>query len=121
MILSGVGKIIDCEWHNLTKKYPHISLNEYIIMPNHFHGIMVIKGRAEPGWADSGRADPAPTVGGIIAYFKYQTTKRADLPWKLWQRNYYEHIIRNEDDYRRIAEYIQTNPLHWRTDTLWTN
>ena len=70
---------------------------------------------------NSGRANPAPTLGNIIAYFKYQTTKRVNLPHKLWQRNYYEHIIRNEEDFQRIAEYIQTNPLHWRRDELWTS
>jgi len=132
MILNDAGKIIDYEWHNLQNKYPDISLHEYVIMPNHFHAILEIKtmnetgrglfektnsGRANPG----GRANPAPTLGNIIAYFKYQTTKRVNLPHKLWQRNYYEHIIRNEDDFRRIAEYIQTNPLHWRRDELWTS
>ncbi|GHT75483.1 hypothetical protein FACS189456_7260 [Bacteroidia bacterium] len=72
----------------------------------------------------SGRANPAPTnangvtLGNIIAYFKYQTTKKIDLPYKLWQRNYYEHIIRNKQSHKTISDYIITNPAKWRDDKL---
>jgi len=72
---------------NIKKKYPHISLREYIIMPNLFHVILEIKTINETGrgfsiQTNSGRANPAPTLGNIIAYCKYQTTKRVDLPHK---------------------------------------
>ena len=76
---------------------------------------------------------PAPTFGlslsDIIHRYKTMTTKRyadgvkndgwAPFPGKLWQRNYYEHIIRNDDDYNNIAEYIRNNPQNWTKDTLW--
>jgi len=73
-----------------------------------------------------GRGNPAPTVGNIVGYFKYQTTKQINnikqIPGtKLWQRNYYEHIIRNENDYNRIYEYTQNNPLQWELDSLHPN
>lgn len=58
-------------------------------------------------------------AGQIIGYFKYQTTQSVNCPNKrLWQRNYYEHIIRNQQSYNLISEYIQTNPLRWQEDTL---
>ncbi|MDR1594513.1 MAG: hypothetical protein LBS43_08545 [Prevotellaceae bacterium] len=70
-----------------------------------------------------GRANPAPTntttLGNIIGYFKYQTTKKIDSPDKLWQRNYYEHIIRNEQAYQNIADYIIHNPAAWQKDKFY--
>ena len=76
--------------------------------------------RADPvspsGLSTLGRADPAPTLGNIIGYFKYQTTKKIDLPDKLWQRDYYEHIIRNEQAYQNISNYIVRNPEKWEDD-----
>jgi len=137
MILSNIGKIIDNEWCNLKNKYPHIELHEYIIMPNHFHAIIEIStasvraGFAHPNISEfpesSRQANPAPTatttttatLGNIIGYFKYQTTKLADLPHKLWQRNYYEHIIRDRNAHARIAEYIENNPMKWEMDCFY--
>ncbi|MDR1812085.1 MAG: hypothetical protein LBQ87_04610 [Candidatus Fibromonas sp.] len=135
MNLNDFGKIVDAEWQNLMFKYKNVKLGEYIVMPNHFHGIIEITGRVETGRVEKGegRADPAPTggdiadtggdiaggditggditVGNIIAYFKYMTTKKINLPVKLWQRNYYEHIIRNEIEYANIEKYIRNNPI----------
>ena len=84
-----------------------------------------------PPYDNKGGSRTAPTekrksVGRLIGVFKTVTTKRfneirCSPGQKLWQRDYYEHIIRNDDDYRRIAEYIQNNPLNWRRDELWTN
>jgi REP element-mobilizing transposase RayT len=67
------------------------------------------------------RANPAPTttLGNIIGYFKYQTTKKIDFPDKLWQRNYYEHIIRNERAYQNISDYIIHNPAAWQKDKFY--
>lgn len=64
-----------------------------------------------------------PTLGQIVAYYKYQTTKtinqmRGAPGARFWQRNYWEHIIRNETSYRRISEYVRTNPASWETDSL---
>ena len=133
MILNDIGKIIDNEWRNLKNKYPHIELHEYIAMPNHFHAIVEIittpvgAGSARPDMetdAILGQANPAPTatttLGNIIGYFKYQTTKLVDLPHKLWQRNYHEHIIRDSNAHARIAEYIENNPTGWKTDCFYT-
>jgi len=98
--LNEFGKIVDVEWNNLTIKYPNVNIGEYIIMPNHFHGIIEI-------------TEQTVTIGNIIGYFKYKTTKMINLPEKLWQRNYWEHIIRDEKEYARIAKYIRDNPISW--------
>jgi REP element-mobilizing transposase RayT len=60
-------------------------------------------------------------LGNIIGYFKYQTTKEADVPVKLWQRNYYEHIIRDEQGYSNIARYIAENPFYWAMDNYYVD
>ena len=149
MMLNEFGNIVNNEWQYLTTKYPHITLHEYIIMPNHFHGIVEIGASAGAGFArpdetnarpdetnarpndmgdarpndmddgDTGAGKPrpcVPTLGNIIGYFKYQTTKKIDLPVKLWQRNYWEIIIRNDKSYQHIANYIIKNPKKWEND-----
>lgn len=60
-----------------------------------------------------------PTLGQIMGYFKYQTSKRINLSTRLWQRNYYEHIIRNQRSFDEIMMYIHDNPIHWADDTLY--
>jgi hypothetical protein len=75
------------------------------------------------GNRQNGREDRAPTVGNIIAYFKYQSTKQINHIrnagfQKLWQRNYYDHVIRDDDDLNRIREYIDNNPADWMQDEL---
>jgi REP element-mobilizing transposase RayT len=92
-------------------------------MPNHFHGILIITGDCEGG---SRTAPTRKPVGRLVGVFKTVTTKRfneaRNSPGeKLWQRNYYEHIILDDNDYLRLAEYIQSNPMNWENDQLWAN
>ncbi len=119
--LSPLGHVANWELAKLRVHFPQIILDQYIIMPNHVHVIMRIM---------NGRENRAPTLGQIIAYFKYQTTKQYNDSVgagfsspnnryiKLWQRNYYEHIVRDERDLNRIREYIQDNPKNWHRDKL---
>ena len=103
---------------NLEKELSNIKLHEYIIMPNHIHFIIELTEGADTG--------PAPTIGEIVCSFKTRTTGHAIkeikkgnlLPFdkRFWQRNYYEHIIRNEKEYYKIVEYIENNPLKWEED-----
>ena len=132
MALNDAGKMIDEKWQELKTRFPNIELDEYAIMPNHFHGIITLNfkivgaGSSCPDETtespcDSGREDRAPTLGDIVGYFKYQTTKQFNATpdigiIKLWQRNYYEHVIRNEDELNEIRQYIIDNPAKWDTD-----
>lgn len=121
MILNNHGKIIEQCYLGLEYKFPNIECYEYIVMPNHFHAIIKINGDAEMVNREKA-GGPRPyevTLGRIIAFFKYQSTKLVDLHnQKLWQRNYYEHIIRNETAYWNISNYILNNPEQWAHDRL---
>jgi hypothetical protein len=103
-----------------------IELDAFVLMPNHVHGILVLIG-AGLALPVEGAASSAPTgtesitVGNVLRAFKSITaiavnrlSSRSGKPF--WQRNYYEHVIRNEESLNRIREYIATNPLRWELD-----
>ncbi len=135
---SDIGHIVKEVWDELPQRFPRIRLDECIVMPNHFHGIIWIDGigaplvGAPPVDAIAIRAGtrPAPTgfhstLGDVIGAFKSITTVRyitlrqkffVSVRTKLWQRNYWEHIIRNEVDLDRIRTYIIQNPIEWEAD-----
>ena len=121
MVLNEYGQIVSKIWKWLPEQYKYIKLHEWIIMPNHLHGIIEYHNDGRGG------ARTAPTdikikpLGRIIGAFKTVSTKHINKiqntpGHKLWQRNYYEHIIRNEKDLNRIREYIIYNPLKWPED-----
>lgn len=112
--LSNIGKIISDQWYELKTRYSNIGLDHFVVMPNHIHGIIKI---------DNRRAEqsPAPTIGNIICAYKSITTKLSNKndnsPGRvIWQRNYYDHIIRGEDDLLKIRQYIKDNPVKWQED-----
>lgn len=114
MRLNELGSIITSCWHDLPSRYPHVSLDAFVVMPNHIHGI-ISAGAGLP------RLSPGPTLGNILGYFKYQSTKRINEFRKtpgaqLWQRNFFEHIIRDDNSLNRIREYITFNPQRWHLD-----
>jgi REP element-mobilizing transposase RayT len=165
MQLNAAGEIITLAWLGMEPRFPHVQLDEFVIMPNHFHAIIsvgatlvvapdvvapdvvapdvvapdavapdavapdVVAGEQRAG------TSPAPTntntvvktaLGDIVGAFKSIAThkyilavRRGNLPpfaGKIWQRNYYEHIIRNERDWERIRRYIRVNPARWAAD-----
>lgn len=99
--------------------YSNVYSPKYVIMPNHFHAIIVI---------DRADMESAPTVSEIVQSFKRQTTieyiklvKKGVIPpfdKAIWQRSFYDHIIRNENDYNEIWQYIEQNPKRWKEDKL---
>jgi len=111
MISNKYGKIIENIWQTLPDHHP-IKLDIFQIMPNHIHFIIVL---------EEGGSRPAPTLGTIIGLFKSECTKRMRqtiqyLNQIVWQRNYYEHIIRNQKSLNRIRNYIRNNPQNWEFD-----
>ena len=116
--LSDIGQVVENEIDILSNTYPGIYVDKFVIMPNHIHVVLVISGRAE--WllasaaSESGRTQCAPTVSRIIKQFKGAITKR--IGHSIWQRSYYDHIIRNEADYLRAWQYIDENPAKWEED-----
>lgn len=137
MILNEAGGMVEKEWLKLPKRFTNIKLHEYITMPNHFHAILEIVGATlvvvpEPSRMGKPQGFPPTvkpkTVGDMIGAFKSITTVEyirgvKNLDWepfyrRLWQRNYWEHIIRDEQSYHRISRYIINNPKSWEDDKL---
>ncbi|MFH1440713.1 MAG: transposase [Candidatus Omnitrophota bacterium] len=115
--LSIIGQIIDIQWNDITNKYNNIELDKYIVMPNHIHGILIINKRED--------ARPSPTIFDIICsfkskctveYLKYIKHNNLNISGKIWQRAFYEHVIRNELSLNEIREYIINNPAKWQED-----
>ena len=113
MKLNDIGLVVKDEWLKTAEIRDNIELDKWVVMPDHFHGILVVfNGR--------GTAGSVPT---IIRSFKSAVTNRVNKMYqipggKLWQRNYWEHIIRNRDELIQIREYILQNPSNWQSDDL---
>jgi len=127
VILSRFGKIVERCWQELPSHFAGIDVSNYIIMPNHIHGIIkIFRGEAlEKSEQTENTSFPrkydgtkSGSLGAIIQNFKSVSTRKFNKingsgGMKLWQRNYYEHIIRNEEDFNRICLYIKNNPAKW--------
>lgn len=100
--LSDIGKIIDDEIQKLNSIYDNVALGEYCIMPDHIHLIVFISDD------ESGRPQVAPILSRIVKQFKGSVTKK--LGFCIWQKSFYDKIIRNEKGYREVVEYIRRNP-----------
>ena len=121
MILNKLGKIVEEEWLKTKQLRKNLDLDYYVIMPNHFHGIIIIESttRATHRVAPTKAKLKTNSLGAIIGQFKSVVTKRiraSGFEDFQWQRNYYEHIIRNEKDLFNIRQYIELNPLKWEYD-----
>lgn len=132
MKMNDSGIMVQNEWMKLKTRFPNIDLHEFVVMPNHFHGIIEITAGASAGASVGASLVDAPatktTLGDIMDAFKSITTVEyirgvKNHGWqrfnkKLWQRNYWENIIRNNGSYERIANYIINNPEKWNDDSL---
>jgi len=150
MILNDAGEMLQSQWFALPERFPNVEFDEFVVMPNHFHGIVVITDNTRDGENKRARTRRAPTtptrdsdsvgatlvvaqndehdpvLGEIVGAWKSITTDEYicgvhELNWepfdrKLWQRNYWEHIVRDENDLNRIRKYIINNPVNWDED-----
>ena len=127
MVLNDAGMAAQNCWLEIPNHYPNVTLDEFVIMPNHVHGIIVInvgannhspKQNHSPIQSSQFRS-PSQTIGSIVRGFKIGVTKwfrqNTDV-YDVWQRNYYEHIVRNDDELNAIRQYIINNPLKWQED-----
>ena len=115
--LTGLGKIINNHWCDIPNQFNNINVDEFIVMPNHIHGIIIVD-----KWTG---ASPVPTLSKIIGSFKSKSSveylkfikqNNLNISGQIWQRSYHDHIIRNEKSLQEIREYIINNPLNWETD-----
>ncbi len=125
VVLSSIGTIVVEEWLRSAEIRKEIELDAFVIMPNHLHGIVAIhrgeRQTVSECLESQRRAMKAKTIGSFVSGFKAAATVRANelcgIPGQsLWQRNYYEHVIRGEKELNRIREYIENNPLRWQID-----
>jgi len=128
MRLNDAGEIVAWTWHDLPNYISNVQLDAFVVMPNHVHGIIIITDPVVVVGAGSEPAptEPAPTprmhgLPEIVRQFKTFSARRInDLRGTpgtpVWQRNYYEHIIRDEGSLNRIREYILNNPSRWEMD-----
>ncbi len=120
--LSRVGLLVQKEWLRTAQVRPYIELDTYVVMPNHLHAVLIFTG----GNLDSvkiprtkkevGPTLVAGSLGAVIAQFKSIVTKRSramGLKGSIWQRNYYEQMIQDDESLNGIREYIETNPSRW--------
>jgi REP element-mobilizing transposase RayT len=148
--LSQCGRIVQKWWEEIPVHFANVETGAFVIMPNHVHGIIVIEerrgtvpvpeesgankisnendilsetqGGETPPLRETTSSIHKPTLGQIVPYFKYKSTKEMNVlnntgtVIKFWQRNYYEHIIRNEKDLQNKTDYINANPLLWDDD-----
>lgn len=112
MQLNKFGQIVQDAWYDLPKHYPHVELDTFCIMPNHVHAIIMLN--------DNPAVKRHP-LSEVVRAFKSFSARRINslrntqgIP--VWQRNYYEHIIRNHEDYLSKSNYILDNPLNWEND-----
>lgn len=132
MILNNAGKIADDCWLEIPKHFPNAVSHEFIIMPNHVHGIIELT-QNNIGTVGVENFQPRlqrhefqkmipRSIASIIKGYKIGVTKwmRSNTPvHSVWQRNYYEHIIRNEQSYQLISRYIVNNPRKWDEDKFY--
>ncbi len=129
MFLNSYGQIVSDVWSHLPDHYFHVQSDQFVVMPNHIHGIIVSNRDVVGAGLKPARTKPAPTDGSIkihalpeiIRGFKTFSSRRINEmrgtpATQFWQRNYYEHVIRNGADLNSIRQYIIDNPARWETD-----
>lgn len=129
MVLNNAGEIVRNEWQKTFQIRNELKMGEYVIMPNHFHGIVIIRDVSVGAYRhtplqnpETEFRSPSKNIGAIVRGFKSVVTKRINELRKtpgesVWQRNYYEHVIRDgEKSLFQIRRYIQDNPLNWDSD-----
>ena len=146
MQLNDIGQLVEQEWLNtINIRHDDVRLHNYIVMPNHFHAIIEIRrGESHSPQSHSSQShlsqsdspsitnecninendlpqrmkSPSKMVGAIVRGFKGAVSRQ--LGYSIWQRNYYEHIIRTDASYRHISNYIENNPTKWQSDKLYS-
>lgn len=137
MILNDAGRMVQGVWDELPVRYPGVQIDSFVIMPNHIHGIILLTGsthrrgesRIRPNKGDHKDRPYGTlpgTIGRVMQGFKSITTRKyiigaRDNGWppfekRLWQRNYYERVVRDDSEMHRVREYVTGNPARWLED-----
>ena len=112
---TAYGQIAKDQLWLLEQRFPSLKIDQYVIMPNHIHMILVLE--------EAAGVNPRPTITNIVCAYKSLVTRQCMLLQpidKLFQTSFYEHVIRGREDYNEIAEYIVNNPKKWELDSLYS-
>lgn len=147
MSLNRYGRIAAEEWHRTDDKRDPVAIDVFVVMPNHVHAIVIIlpdddadpeipRRRSVTARRDASSSEndgagvdrefgcpQAGSLGTIVGAYKSAVTRRVNecrgtSGESIWQRNYHDHVIRNDNEWRRIRRYIRRNPAHWHRDRL---
>ena len=120
---NDFGNIVATTWHEIPEHYPHVTLDEFIVMPNHIHGVLFLGGKtAAPTTTDKSHGPARGSLGTVVGSFKSAVTREINRMQgtrgvSIWQRNYHDRIIRDEHELMTIRAYILDNPRKWADDT----
>jgi putative transposase len=108
MLISGAGEVVADVWRTLPPRFPEITLDSFVVMPNHIHGVICISATMKRG------------LPAVVQAFKSLSARRIAARGRstspIWQRGYYEHVVRNDADLDRVRRYIEENPIRWDLD-----
>ncbi|MDZ4185662.1 MAG: transposase, partial [Desulfuromonadales bacterium] len=129
MMENDAGRLVKSVWSGLPERFPGMELDAFVMMPNHFHFILFLVGaplvgaRSEEDQSRAPTSGAPTTVGEVVGAFKSLTTHEYTIgvaksrwpafPGRLWQRNYFERVIRNDAELEKFRDYILTNPARW--------
>ena len=109
--LTNLGKIVQQSIEDIPRYYPAVSVDHFVIMPNHIHLLLQIQTDAD------GRSLIAPTISTVVRIMKGAVSKQAGF--SVWQKGFYDHVVRSQRDYLDIWNYIEGNPSKWEEDKLY--
>jgi REP element-mobilizing transposase RayT len=123
--LTSAGQIVERCWNEIPRHYPYVALDAYVVMPNHMHGVLALTEPAGAGLMEpvaagltepvaAGHARPLQPLSAIVGSFKSAVTKQIGKP--IWQRSYWDRIIRSDAELHTIRAYIEDNPSRWPVD-----
>jgi REP element-mobilizing transposase RayT len=113
MILNPLGWIAKREWERTHELRPEVQLGPFVVMPNHFHALILLEPKAQ----DRSTTHKG-TLSKLMNGYKGAVSRQAGV--SVWQRGFHDHVIRNDQDYEAVYEYIETNPQRWDKDAFYT-
>ena len=117
--LTQIGQIVDETIRSLPGRYSNLTVDQYVIMPNHIHLLLRIKAERAIGESPLREDGTRSLLANAVGYLKMNSSKEIHALYperKVWQRSYHDHVVRNDNDYQEIWNYIDTNPAKWAND-----
>ncbi|MCP4650486.1 MAG: hypothetical protein GY853_10460 [PVC group bacterium] len=115
--LTELGQIIDAQWNDISGQYNDVEIIEYVIMPNHIHGIIKIRATARVAPTGLGKIIGSFKSKCVNEYLQYIKNNEINVFADIWQKNYHDHVIRTSTSLKQVCKYIRTNLSTWSSDT----